>query len=176
MGHVIDVLRGSKSERIQSLKHDRLSTYGLGREQPKEFWAAILHHLVHHGYLFQDVANYSVLKLTDAARPLLRGEQQLTMAKPRVRVVSAKKKGSRNLADLAYNEELFEKLRGLRKELADAAGVPPFVVFGDKSLIEMAAYLPGDEVTFLNISGVGARKLERYGPAFLKIIAEFQET
>jgi ATP-dependent DNA helicase RecQ len=176
MGHVIDVLRGSKSERIKSLKHDRLSTYGLGREQPKEFWSSILHHLVHHGYLLQDVANYSVLKLTDTARPLLRGEQQLTMAKPRARVVSAKKKGSRNLADLAYNEELFEKLRGLRKELADAAGVPPFVVFGDKSLIEMAAYLPGDEVAFLNISGVGSRKLERYGPAFLKIIAEFQET
>jgi ATP-dependent DNA helicase RecQ len=60
MGHVIDVLRGSKSERIQSLKHDRLSTYGLGREQPKEFWSSILHHLVHHGYLLQDVANYSV--------------------------------------------------------------------------------------------------------------------
>jgi ATP-dependent DNA helicase RecQ len=135
----------------------------------------ILHHLVHHGYLFQDVANYSVLKLTDAARPLLRGEQQLTMAKPRARAVSAKKKGPRNLADLAYNEALFEKLRGLRKELADAAGVPPFVVFGDKTLIEMAAYLPGDEITFLNIHGVGVRKLKKYGPAFLRIIAEFQE-
>jgi len=175
MGHVIDVLRGSKSERIQSLKHDRLSTYGLGREQPKEFWSSILHHLVHHGYLLQDVANYSVLKLTDTARPLLRGEQQLTMAKPRARVVSAKKKGARILADLAYNEELFEKLRGLRKELADAAGVPPFVVFGDKTLIEMAAYLPGDEAAFLNIHGVGARKLKKYGPVFLRIIAEFQE-
>jgi ATP-dependent DNA helicase RecQ len=176
MGHVIDVLRGSKSERIQSLKHDRLSTYGLGREQPKEFWSSILHHLVHHGYLLQDVANYSVLKLTDTARPLLRGEQQLTMAKPRARVVSAKKKEARILPDLAYNEELFEKLRGLRKELADAAGVPPFVVFGDKTLIEMAAYLPGDEAAFLNIHGVGASKLERYGPVFLKAIAEFQET
>jgi ATP-dependent DNA helicase RecQ len=176
MGHVIDVLRGSKSERIKSLKHDQLSTYGLGREQPKEFWSSILHHLVHHGYLLQDVANYSVLKLTDAARPLLRGEQQLTMAKPRAREISAKKKGPRNLADLSYNEALFEKLRGLRKELADAAGVPPFVVFGDKTLIEMAAYLPGDEMAFLNIHGVGARKLKKYGPAFLRIIAEFQET
>jgi ATP-dependent DNA helicase RecQ len=176
MGHVIDVLRGSKSERIKSLKHDQLSTYGLGREQPKEFWSSILHHLVHHGYLLQDVANYSVLKLTDAARPLLRGEQQLTMAKPRARAISAKKKGPRNLADLSYNEALFEKLRGLRKELADAAGVPPFVVFGDKTLIEMAAYLPGDEMAFLNIHGVGARKLKKYGPAFLRIIAEFQET
>jgi len=176
MGHVIDVLRGSRNERIQKLKHNQLSTYGIGSEHPKEFWATILHHLVHHGYLFQDVADYSVLKLTDAARPLLRGEQQVTMAKPRARVVSAKKKkGPRNTENLPYNEELFEKLRGLRKELADAAGVPPFVVFGDKSLIEMAAYLPGDESAFLNIHGVGASKLDKYGSAFLKVIAESGE-
>lgn len=173
MGHVIDVLRGSKNERILRLQHDRLSTYGLGKEQPKEFWSSLLRHLVHHGYLFQDVADYSVLKLTDAARPLLRGEQQLTMAKPRAKLVSAKKKGPRNMANLAYNKELFEKLRSLRKELADAAGVPPFVVFGDKTLIEMAAYLPMDEAALLSIHGVGARKLERYGPTFLKVLAEF---
>jgi ATP-dependent DNA helicase RecQ len=174
MGHVIDVLRGSKSERILSLRHDRLSTYGIGKEHPNDYWASILHHLVHHGYLLQDVADYSVLKLTDAARPLLRGEQQLTMAKPRAKMVATKKKkGPRDTADLAYNEKLFEKLRSLRKELADAAEVPPFVVFGDKTLIEMAAYLPRDETSLLTIHGVGARKLESYGPAFLKVIVEF---
>lgn len=173
MGHVIDVLRGSKNERILSLQHDRLSTYGLGKEQPKEFWSSLLRHLVHHGFLLQDMADYSVLKLTDAARPLLRGEQKLTMAKPRAKVVSAKKKGPRNMANLDYNEDLFEKLRSLRKDLADAAGVPPFVVFGDKTLIEMAAYLPRDKTALLNIHGVGASKLERYGPVFLKVIAAF---
>ncbi|MFC1523914.1 DNA helicase RecQ [Thermodesulfobacteriota bacterium] len=172
IGHVIDVLRGSKNERIMRLQHDRLSTYGLGREQPKEFWASLLHHLVHHGYLLQDVADYSVLKLTNSARPLLRGEKQLTMAQPRAKVVSAKKKGPRSTTDLIYNQELFEKLRRLRKDLADAGGVPPFVVFGDKTLIEMAAYQPRDEAALLNIHGVGMRKLEKYGPAFLKILAE----
>lgn len=176
MGHVIDVLRGSKSQRILALKHDRLSTHGIGKEQPKEFWASLLHHLVHHGYLLQDVADYSVLKLTDAARPLLRGEQRLTMAKPRVKAVSTKKKKApRNTDDLVYNEELFEKLRSLRKELANAAEVPPFVVFGDKTLIEMAAYLPKDEAALLAIHGVGASKLERYGAVFLKVLAEFEE-
>ncbi|MBC8318904.1 MAG: DNA helicase RecQ [Desulfobulbaceae bacterium] len=173
MGHVIDVLRGSRSERILSLQHDRLSTYGIGKDQPKDFWSSLLHHLVHHGYLFQDVANFSVLKLTEASRPLLRGEQQLTMAKPRAKAVTTKKKNPRNMADLAYNKELFEKLRSLRKELADAARVPPFVVFGDKTLIEMAAYLPRTNAALLNIHGVGERKLESYGPAFLKVLAEF---
>ncbi len=172
INHVIDVLRGSQGERILSLGHDRLSTYGIGREQPKEFWASLLHHLVHHGYLFQDVADYSVLKLTDAARPLLKGEAQLTMAKPRARVSTAKKRGPKNLAGLSYDEALFEKLRRLRKELADAAGVPPFVVFGDKTLIEMAAFRPKDEAALLAIHGVGARKLETYGPAFLKVLNE----
>ena len=172
INHVIDVLRGSQGERILGLGHHRLSTYGIGKEQPKEFWASLLHHLVHHGYLFQDVADYSVLKLTDAARPLLKGEQQLTMARPRARVSTAKKKGPRNTAELAYNEELFARLRSLRKELAEAAGVPPFVVFGDKTLIEMAAYRPKDEAALLAIHGVGAHKLERYGPAFLKVLLE----
>lgn len=174
MGYVIDVLRGSKNERILSLQHDRLSTYGIGSEQPKEFWASLLHHLVHQGYLFQDVTDFSVLKLTDTARPLLRGEQQLTMAKPRTRALSAKKKGPRNTDNLSFNEELFEKLRALRKGLADTAGVPPFVVFGDKTLLEMAVYLPRDEAALLSIHGVGQRKLDKYGLAFLKAIEEFQ--
>ncbi|MBU0479886.1 MAG: DNA helicase RecQ [Proteobacteria bacterium] len=176
IGYVIDVLRGSKNERIMKQQHDQLSTYGIGSDQPKEFWASLLHHLVQHGYLFQDVADYSVLKLTDASRPLLRGEKTLTMAKPRVRpVTTKKKKGPRNTTDLDYNEELFEKLRSLRKSLADAAGVPPFVVFGDKTLIEMAAYLPKDNSALLAIHGVGANKLEKYGPAFLKVIHDFRE-
>ncbi|MFO7605074.1 MAG: DNA helicase RecQ [Desulfurivibrionaceae bacterium] len=174
IGHVIDVLRGSRNERLLKLGHDRLSTYGIGREQPKEFWAAVLHHLIQHGYLLQDVANYSVLKLTDTARPVLRGEMRLSMARPRVRTASAKKKGAKVTADLSYDEELFEKLRRLRKELADAADVPPFVVFGDKTLVEMAALLPKDDTELLNIHGVGASKLEKYGAEFLKAIRDFQ--
>ena len=175
MMHVIDVLRGSQNERIRRLQHERLSTYGIGKDQPKEFWTSLMHNLVHHGFLFQDVAEYSILKLTETARPLLRGEQQFTMAKPRARVSSAKKKSPKNTAALDYNEELFEKLRVLRKELADAGGVPPFVVFGDKSLIEMAAHLPSDDEEFLYIHGVGANKLNKYGPAFLQAIADFKK-
>ena len=174
IGHVIDVLRGSQGERIMRLGHDRLSTYGIGTDKNKEYWSNLLRHLIHHGYLHQDVADYSVLKLTGESGPLLRGERELTMAKPRVRVESPKpkRKTGYQVPD-DFNEELFEKLRALRKRLADEAGVPPFVVFGDKSLIDMAANLPRTDEDFLNIHGVGKQKLESYGEVFLSEIKKF---
>ena len=167
MGHVIDVLRGSKKERIMQLGHDRLSTYGIGADKSQEYWGGLLHHLVHGGFLQQDVGNYSVLTLTDAARPVLRGEQTLTMAAPRVKPAGAAKTTRRKSGDREYDEELFRRLRVLRKKLADAAGVPPFVIFSDVSLVGMAAELPTNDEAFLNIHGVGAHKLERYGEQFL---------
>ena len=179
MGHVIDVLRGSQKERLLELHHDQLSTYGIGREKSQDYWGSLLHHLVHNGFLEQDVGNYSVLKLTDSARPLLRGEQTLTMAEPRVKTetVSAKdrKKSGRKISEEPLDDSatLFEKLRALRKELADRAGVPPYIIFSDTSLAEMAAFRPTDPEAFQNIHGVGAHKLERYGPAFLNEIRCF---
>ncbi|MEJ2033113.1 MAG: DNA helicase RecQ, partial [Deltaproteobacteria bacterium] len=83
MGHVIDVLRGSRNQRLLTLGHDRLSTYGIGADQSQTYWGNLLRHLIHHGYAEQDLENYSVLKLTAASRPLLRGEETLTMAAPR---------------------------------------------------------------------------------------------
>ncbi len=122
MGHVIDVLRGSKKERLLALGHDKLSTYGIGREQSQEYWAGLMRHLIHHGFLEQDVGNYSVLKLRETARPLLRGEQTITMAAPRHRPAAAGKEKRRESGELAYDAALFENLRVLRKKLADEAG------------------------------------------------------
>jgi len=179
MGHVIDVLRGSQKERLLELHHDQLSTYGIGRGKSQDYWGSLLHHLVHKGFLEQDVGNYSVLKLTDSARPLLRGEQTLSMAEPRVKTetVSAKdrKKAGRKMSEEPLDDSaaLFEKLRALRKELADRAGVPPYIIFSDTSLAEMAAFRPTDPEAFQNIHGVGAHKLERYAPAFLNEIRRF---
>ncbi len=177
MGHVIDVLRGSQKERVLELRHDQLSTYGIGRDKSQEYWGSLLHHLVHNGFLAQDMGNYSVLKLTDSARPLLRGEQTLAMAEPRVKTdtESPKAGGKSGDGDIAYHATLFENLRALRKKLADRAGVPPYIIFSDTSLAEMAAFRPTDPQTFQNIHGVGARKLERYGPAFLEEIRRFAE-
>ena len=176
VGYVIEVLRGSKKERLLQLGHNRLSTYGIGADKSQEYWGSILRHLVQQGYLEQDVSNYSVLKLSEAARPLLRGEQTLSMAKPRAKVAVLPKAVRRKVGDLEYNQELFARLRTVRKSLADEAGVPPFVIFSDVALAEMAAHLPTDNEAFLRIHGVGAHKLERYGADFLGEIQEFCKT
>ena len=103
----------------------------------------------------------------EAARPVLRGEQNLAMAAPRVRLIGASKTPRRKTGEADYDEDLFRRLRALRKTLADAAGVPPFVIFSDISLVGMAAALPTDDETLRNVHGVGAHKLERYGETFL---------
>ncbi|HWR74897.1 MAG TPA: RQC domain-containing protein, partial [Bacteroidales bacterium] len=170
MGHVIDVLRGSHNQRIQSLGHDRLSTYGIGRDRSQESWGGLLRQLVHLGYLSQDMGNYAVLKLTEKARPLLRGEERLTLARPRLRPAASKATQKKVRGEFHYDEELFQQLRVLRKQLADEQLIPPFVVFGDATLLEMAARRPKNSEELAMISGVGAHKLGRYGPAFLRVI------
>jgi len=172
MGYVIDVLRGSNKQRIRDLGHDKLSTYGIGEELSQDAWGSIIRQLVHLNYLKQDMANYSVLKLTETARPLLRGEQTLVLARPRVKTRPEKKPARKRIEGLDYDEDLFQALRVLRKRLADEAKVPPYVIFGDAALVEMAAYRPKDEEALLAINGVGAVKLERYGSDFLKVIRE----
>ncbi len=175
LGHVLDVLRGANNERIRQLGHDRLSTYGIGADQSQDAWSSLFRQLIHLGFVRQDVANYSVLKLTEKARPLLRGEQTLVLARPRVKVAAVKKAPRKKAGDLDYDEGLFEQLRRVRKRLADAAGVPPFVVFSDATLAEMATFRPADEGALLNINGVGRTKLERYGEDFLTILREYGE-
>ena len=173
MGHVIDVLRGSQNQRIQQLGHDRLSTYGIGRELSQDVWGSVFRQLVHLGYLEQDMANYSVIRLTAKARPLLRGEERLVLAKPRLRPAPAKQAAKRGREDLPYDEGLFQALRTLRKRLADEQQVPPFVVFSDATLVAMAALRPTTPEEMGRVSGVGAHKLGRYGSDFLREIKAY---
>jgi ATP-dependent DNA helicase RecQ len=172
IGHVIEVLRGAKTQRIFDLRHNQLSTYGIGSDKGPDHWNHLLRQLIHHGFLEQDLASYSVLKLTEAARPLLRGEAQLTITQPRLKP-QRKKKPERRIVGLEYDQELFERLRARRKKIADAAGVPPYVVFGDASLAEMAATLPTNEEALLLVNGVGQNKLGRYGAEFIDEIVAY---
>ncbi|MCP5142630.1 MAG: DNA helicase RecQ [Chromatiales bacterium] len=173
MKHVVDVLRGMDNERIRSLQHDRLSTYAIGKDKSEAEWSSILRQLIHHGYLVQDIANYSVLQLTEAARPLLRGELTLELGRPRIKETKPKRRRRATEIDMsAVDEMLFEELRILRKRLADDADVPPYVVFSDATLSQMAAQFPSNDAELLEISGVGQTKLERYGRFFLDAIDE----
>jgi ATP-dependent DNA helicase RecQ len=170
--HVIDVLRGADTERLRQLGHTRLSTYGIGADRSEQAWTSIVRQLIHLGYIEQDIANYSVLKLTDAARPLLRGEARLELAQPRTRQKNDRPARAQNTASGPHDEALYERLRDLRKQLADAEGKPPYIVFGDATLVQMAREKPTDEDALLAVSGVGPHKLEKYGQAFLAAIAD----
>ncbi len=179
VGYVIDVLRGSENDKILSRGHDGLSTYGIGAELSRDHWQSLIRQLIHRGYLTQDIARFSALRLTDAARPLLRGDETLIMAKPRVRVPTKKQRlrtdragRAAELAGMPVDEALFEALRGLRKRLADEQNVPAYVVFSDATLAEMAARRPATHAELLEVNGVGQAKLERYGDAFLALITE----
>ena len=178
MKYVIDVLRGADNQRIRERMHDQLSTYGIGKERSEEEWTAIFRQLIHRGFLLQDVASYSVLKLTAAARPLLRGEVELELAKPRIREKNKKtrKKKQRMEGGLEtpQDEALFDRLRELRKQIADEMGVPPYIVFGDAALIHMAQLKPTNEDEMLSVHGVGQAKLERFGKVFLDCIGDFE--
>jgi ATP-dependent DNA helicase RecQ len=179
VGYVIDVLRGSENEKILTRGHDALSTYGIGAELSRDHWQSLIRQLIHRGYLVQDIARYSALRLTEAARPLLRGEEILVLAVPRTRVPTKKQRlraaregRAAELAGMPVDEDLYEALRRLRKRLADEQNVPAYVVFSDAALAEMAARKPGTYAALLEVNGVGKAKLERYGDAFLAVVAE----
>ncbi len=171
--HVVDVLRGADNERIRKFDHERLTTYGIGMEHSAAEWLSIVRQLIHRGYLIQDIATFSVLKLTPQALRLLRAEESLELARPRVQEKPKKnKRKSGPIAELSEDDtRLFETLRELRKQLAVEQGVPPYVIFGDAALVEMSRERPSNDGEFLEINGVGQVKLERHGAMFMEAIA-----
>ena len=174
-GHVIDVLVGANTEKIAKWGHEELSVFGVGADRSRDEWTSIVRQLIHHGYLYQDIADYSALKLKSAAGAVLRGETELHFARPRARAKAEKKRRlprSVALTGSDVDADLFERLRELRREIAAEHEVPAYVVFSDKTLADMAARRPQDRDEFLDVFGVGEAKLDRYGEAFLEAIAE----
>ncbi len=172
-GQVIDVLVGAGTEKVSRWGHDRLSVFGVGADRSRDEWTSVIRQLIHHGYLYQDIAEYSALKFRPSARGVLRGETELRFARPRVRVKAAgKRKAPRSVAlsGSDVDEGLFERLRELRREIAAEQEVPAYVVFSDKTLADMAARRPQNRAEFLDVFGVGDAKLERYGDVFLEAI------
>jgi ATP-dependent DNA helicase RecQ len=169
--HIIEVLRGAKSQRINDLHHHDLSTYGIGADLSALEWENIFRQLIHLGYLVQDFTRYGVLGLSPAARPVLKGETQVILGFPRASIKPEAKAKRRSGAVDGLHQELFDRLRVLRKQIADAANVPPFVVFSDATLLEMASSKPRDARELLSITGVGEHKLRKYGAAFLSVIS-----
>lgn len=167
--HIIEILTGSKSKKIRDFNHDTLTVYNIVNDFSRTELRDIIGQLIKGEFLIQDAGRYPILKMTNKGYKFLKNREKINLAKlSEVDVESSKQKES-----LQYNEKLFENLRVLRKKLADQKGVPPFIIFSDVSLQEMAYYLPQSLENFAKISGVGAEKLAQFGETFLKVITKF---
>jgi len=168
--HVISVLLGERDERIARLGHDKLSTFGIGREHDRDAWRSMVRQLVAHGLIVVDVAGHGGLSIAPQGRAFLREKPRLRLrawkkAKPE------RKAARRETSALpAGDHALFEKLRARRLELARAQQVPPYVIFHDRTLADMAARRPRSAAELAATPGVGEAKLARYGEAFLEVI------
>ena len=172
LGYVVEVLRGSNNQRIREYGHEKLSVYGIGKEHSNEHWTSVVRQLIHLGLITQNIAMHSALQLTESARPVLRGEIPLQLAVPRIQTLKIKSSTSQKTYGGNYDRKLFAKLRKLRKSLADDNNVPPYVVFNDTTLLEMAEHLPVSPSDLLDITGVGQRKLEKFGRPFMAMIRD----
>lgn len=168
MNHIIDVLRGSESAKIKRFGHDRLSTYGIGKDKSANYWRHLAWQLIHKCYCFQDPDHYNVLKLAKSARPVLKGEEKVELTII-VDTLDKAPKSKRNKPEI-IKSPMFEKLRELRKRLAEEENKPSFMIFSDATLHEMAEVQPENLDQLLNISGVGQHKLQKYGDYFLEVL------
>ncbi|MEM9916413.1 MAG: DNA helicase RecQ [Planctomycetota bacterium] len=179
--HVINVLRGSEAERVTSRGHHELSVHGLGKHQPVGYWRQLTERLIQDDHLALSTDEFRTAYLTPGSKRVLKGEVKIELAQSRVAKPSSERRArvSSNTGvdpDLPIDEALFTTLRELRRDLARQQGVPPYVVFGDAALRQMAQSLPTTNEAFLKINGVGQTKLSRYGPQFLEAIQQHIDT
>jgi ATP-dependent DNA helicase RecQ len=167
LNHVVEVLTGADTEKIRKWNHEQLSTYGIGTEHSRPEWAAIGRELIRLGHLRQTSGKFSVLELTDDGLAALKQRRKVTLTKP----VTAPDPKVHRAGEIACDEVLFDRLRKLRKQLADERNVPAYIVFSDVALRQMARDYPASEREFARITGVGEKKLREFGDAFLAEIA-----
>ncbi len=166
-GHIIDVLRGSKVQKVLERKHDLLSTYNIGNDLSKKQWFHLSRQFIQQNLIRKD-NQFGSLKLTPAGWEVLKNKHSVQglLIEEKVKFKKIKE------VDFEFDHKLFERLRQKRKALASASNLPPYIIFADKSLIEMSAFFPQTSVNFMKINGVGQSKFEKYGEIFLKIIKD----
>lgn len=172
VNHVIEVLTGANTDKIRSRGHDKLSTYGIGRELSRPQWAAVARELMRLGYVAQSEGEYPVLELTEDGMNVLRTREEVMLTKP---LTTPKAKRVARAGEIACDEILFAQLRALRKELADDRKVPAYVIFGDATLRQMARDYPEKEADMVGIFGMGEKKLAEYATTFATEIANYLE-
>jgi ATP-dependent DNA helicase RecQ len=177
LNHVVEVLTGANTEKIRKWYHDQLSTYGIGKDTPRDEWAALGRQLIRSGLIDTSPDNFQTLSLSKQGLATLMNRTPVMLTRvPVAAMASTSTAKVAKAGSIACDEALFAELRLLRKQLADERGVPPYVVFGDTSLRHMCRAYPRTEQSFLAIPGVGTQKLADYGAAFLGAISEWLET
>jgi ATP-dependent DNA helicase RecQ len=169
----MDILLGKEDSRIESNGHNKLAVFGLGKELSGPDWRSLYRQLIAMAYLSVDVDGHGALKLAEKCRPVLRGEQRLRLRKQATpEKISRRGKKESNADIRSVDMPLFEALRALRLKLSQEQGVPPYVIFHDSTLVDITSKRPEAEEQFRYISGVGEKKLQRYGSDFMAVVAE----
>lgn len=171
MNHLIEVLTGAETEKVLRWNHDKLSTYGIGKELARPAWAAVGRELMRLGYVAQAEGEFPILELSEAGMNVLRTREKITLTKPLS--LPKAKRVTRREGEIACDEILFARLRELRKKLADERGVPAYVIFGDATLRQLAREYPIDVDQLDGITGIGEKKRAEFGATFVAAIARF---
>ncbi len=169
--HIIDIVVGANTDRIRQRGHDQLKTYGVGSDKKRSHWLGLLHDLLAQELIVQEGDQYPVLKISASGREVLTGGREVTILRrtaPRAAERRRKAEG-----EAPYDEQLFDKLRQLRMRLARGRGLPPFMIFSDRTLRDMSRRKPGSPAEMMQVTGVGQAKLTQYGDEFLEEIARF---
>ncbi|SNS91740.1 DNA helicase RecQ [Antarctobacter heliothermus] len=168
-GHLIDILMGKDTDKIRQRGHDSLPTYGVGKDFSRGQWQAVFRQMMGHDLMRPDAERHGALVMTDRARPILRGEQTISLRKDAVTKATERRPAVRELVP-EEDAPLFSALKAKRTALAREAQVPPYMIFPDRTLIEMAERRPASLDDMMRVNGIGAKKLERYGEAFLEVL------
>ncbi len=168
-GHLIDILLGTETDKVRQRGHDNLPTFGVGGEYSRSQWQAIFRQMMGHDLIRPDPARHGAMKMTDAALPLLRDETTITLRKDTIKAAATRRPAVKQMVS-EEDAPLLSALKAKRRALAEAAKVPAYIIFTDRTLIEMAERRPANLDQMAGISGVGAKKLENYGDAFLEVI------
>ncbi len=170
-GHLIDILTGNDTPKVRQRRHDRLPTFGAGREYSRNAWMAIYRQMMGRDLIRPDMERYGAFRMRETARAILRGEEKIELRRDTIKKAASRPQYQAPAALVdEENEALFSALRSLRATLATEAQVPPYIIFNDKTLAEMAAKAPRTLDEFAKIGGVGAKKLQNYGALFLEVI------
>ncbi|MGR3290953.1 MAG: DNA helicase RecQ [Paracoccaceae bacterium] len=167
-GHLIDILMGKETDKVRARGHDKLPTFGVGKEYDQRQWQAIFRQMMGHDLIRPDPERRGGLRMTENARPILRDEAGITLRKDALRKTSSRTPVKTLVSD--EDAPLLSALKAKRRALAEAARVPAYIVFNDRTLIEIAEIRPANLDEMAGISGIGATKLERYGSTFLSVV------